>query len=117
MQRRPSQEGAWLGKKWGMEKPLEHEFEDPEYDCVWGLGDSDAALKMYFETLKKDEGQAYSARRASLYSPVPPVLGCVAVLFIHSFHCFFSQINHVGNASGRPGCQGILLVYPASSLF
>ena len=55
MQRRPSQEGAWLGKKWGMEKPLEQEFEDPEYDCVWGLGDSDAALKMYFETLKKDE--------------------------------------------------------------
>ena len=55
LQRRISQQGAWLGKKWGMEKPLEQEFDDPEYDCVWGLGESDAAQQIYFETLKQDE--------------------------------------------------------------
>lgn len=55
LQRRISKEGAWLGKKWGMDKPLEQEFDDPEYDCVWGLGYSDEAQEMYFDTLKKDE--------------------------------------------------------------
>jgi hypothetical protein len=55
LQRRVSKEGAWLGQKWGMEKPLEQEFDDPEYDCVWGLGDSDEAQQIYFDTLKKDE--------------------------------------------------------------
>ena len=55
LQRRISKQGAWLGKKWGMEKPLEQEFDDPEYDCVWGLGDSDTAQQIYFDTLKQDE--------------------------------------------------------------
>ena len=55
LQRRVSKEGAWLGKKWGMEKPLEQEFDDPDYDCVWGLGESDEAQQIYFDTLKKDE--------------------------------------------------------------
>ena len=55
LQRRLSKEGAWLGKKWGMAKPLEQEIEDPDYDCIWGLGDSNEAQEIYFDTLKKDE--------------------------------------------------------------
>ena len=58
LQRRLSQEGAWLGRKWGMNKPLEQEFDDPQYDCIWGLGDSDEAKEIYFDTLKKDENNA-----------------------------------------------------------
>lgn len=55
LQRRLSREGAWLGKKWGLDKPMEQEFDDPDYDCFFGLGDSDAAQEVYFDTLKKDE--------------------------------------------------------------
>ena len=55
LQRRTSHEGAWMGRKWGMDKPLEQEFNDAKYDCVWGLGNGS---EVYFETLKNDDSNA-----------------------------------------------------------
>ena len=55
---RPSQRqqnGAWLGKRWGMGLRLEQDF-DPEYDCIYGLGDSTEAIDMYFGAFQEEEG-------------------------------------------------------------
>lgn len=39
--------GAWLGRKWGLEKPLDQELS-PDHDCIYGLGGSIEAVEVYF---------------------------------------------------------------------
>ena len=40
--------GCWLGRKWGLQSPLEEEF-GPDNDCIYGLGDQEAK---YFDAFK-----------------------------------------------------------------
>ena len=42
--------GAWLGRKWGVEGQLEKDF-DPEDDCIYGV-----EYKIYFAALEDDTG-------------------------------------------------------------
>ncbi|KAK3707658.1 hypothetical protein LTR37_012006 [Vermiconidia calcicola] len=47
--------GAWLGRNWGLELPLEQEFQQD--DCIYGLGDSPEAIQTYFDALAEGEGR------------------------------------------------------------
>lgn len=49
--------GAWLGRRWGMEHAMERDL-DPEYDCIYGLGEDDDAYNLYFDALREDESTA-----------------------------------------------------------
>lgn len=47
-----SRSGAWLGRQWGLEKPLEQELEAKD-DCIYGL-----ELEAYFSAFNDDEEQS-----------------------------------------------------------
>lgn len=40
--------GAWLGRKWGLEKPMEADLNTDD-DCIYGLGDTNEATQIYFD--------------------------------------------------------------------
>lgn len=45
--------GCWLGRKWGIKRPLEQDFA-PDNDCIYGLGEQEAdeAMGKYFDAFK-----------------------------------------------------------------
>lgn len=49
--------GAWLGRKWGLEKPLEQDIPE-DCDCIYGLGDSTEASEVYFDALGDHTGRS-----------------------------------------------------------
>jgi hypothetical protein len=54
--------GAWLGKNWGMDSPIERDLKS-EDDCIYGLGDSQRAIRMYFDALAEEEGGRRGSQR------------------------------------------------------
>jgi hypothetical protein len=55
--------GAWLGRNWGMDTPIDRDLR-MEDDCIYGLGDSTEAIKVYFGALTNGEHGSGSGHRA-----------------------------------------------------
>lgn len=52
--------GAWLGKNWGTEKPLEPALS-ADNDCIYGLGSHAEALEVYFDAFRESQGHSSKA--------------------------------------------------------
>lgn len=49
--------GAWLGRKWGLEKALESDL-CPDDDCIYGLGGTTEAVEIYFDAFGDPPGRS-----------------------------------------------------------
>lgn len=57
-----SRSGAWLGRRWGIELPMERDLRE-EDDCIYGLGDTTKGSDVYFDAFADNEpGQSASHR-------------------------------------------------------